>query len=138
MATDPAATSPSTPPPVSDDRTDHQALDDLSARLDTVRSNNPDISPENQAARGEAMGLGIKLASELIAALIVGGLLGYGADWIFKSFPLWFLVGLAFGLAAAFLNVLRLMKKMSDESASSSQDTARQPSETDVSRKNEI
>jgi len=96
-----------------DNDTSKDAFDDFAARLDEARADRAgqDLA-KAQKARGEAMGLGIKLASELVAALIVGGALGYGLDLVTGKTPLFLLIGLALGMAAAFMNVLRLMKKM--------------------------
>jgi len=90
------------------------AFNDFAQRLDEARADRDGTqAAEAQQARGQAMGLGIKLASELIAALLVGGALGYGLDLLTGRLPLFLLIGLALGMAAAFMNVLRLMKKMS-------------------------
>lgn len=102
------------------------AFDDFASRLDEVRADRDGTAlAEAQKARGAAMGLGIKLASELIAALIVGGALGYGLDLLTDRAPLFLLIGLALGMAAAFTNVLRLMKKMSAEQAQTNGQTGR-------------
>ncbi|MEL6112900.1 MAG: AtpZ/AtpI family protein [Pseudomonadota bacterium] len=94
------------------------AFNDFAKRLDEARADRDGAdAAAAQKARGQAMGLGIKLASELIAALLVGGALGYGVDLLTGRTPLFLLIGLALGMAAAFMNVLRLMKKMSAESA---------------------
>jgi len=63
----------------------------------------------------------MKLASELLAALIVGGLLGFGADVIFDTKPLFLLGGIALGFAAAFMSVLRMMKKLNNTPAPGTQ-----------------
>ncbi len=90
------------------------AFDEFSERLEKARDAQPDEGA-TQESQGAAMGMGLKLASELLAALIVGGLLGYGADIIFDTKPLFILGGLALGMAAAFMNVLRMMRKLSKQ-----------------------
>jgi len=93
-----------------------KAFDDFSDRLAKASHDHAPVKVEQ--SQGQAMSLGIKLASELVAALIVGGALGYGADLIFDTSPLFLLVGLALGLGAAFLSVLRMMKTLSKEQQS--------------------
>lgn len=113
---------------------DKAAFDDFAARLDEARADLEGAElAKAQKARGAAMGLGIKLASELLAALIVGGALGYGLDLLTNRTPLFLLIGLALGMAAAFTNVLRLMKKMSTEQSpdSSQNDTENQIGHSD-------
>jgi ATP synthase protein I len=68
---------------------------------------------ERQASRraaGAAQGVGFRIATELLAALIVGGGLGYGLDRWLDTTP-WFMVGmLVLGFAAGLMNVFRIMK----------------------------
>lgn len=80
------------------------AFNDFAKRLDEARADRDGAdAAAAQKARGQAMGLGIKLASELIAALLVGGALGYGVDLLTGRTPLFLLIGLALGMAAAFM-----------------------------------
>ena len=68
---------------------------------------------ERQASRraaGAAQGIGFRIATELLAALIVGGGLGYGLDQWLGTSP-WFMVAmLVLGFAAGLMNVFRIMK----------------------------
>jgi len=94
-----------------------ERFDRFSDRLEAVRRDHlPPESKTTAQANNEALGLAWRLASELIAALAVGGLLGFGADTIFGTLPLFLLIGLALGCAAALLSVMRLMKKLSGQS----------------------
>ena len=93
------------------DDPNRKAFNNFSDRLADAKDDHQDLPP--QQSQGEVMGLGMKLASELLAALIVGGVLGFGADVVFDTKPLFILIGLSLGMAAAFVNVLRMMKKLS-------------------------
>lgn len=111
---------------VADDATANKAaFDSFSERLDQARGEQP-TTQNDHPSQGQAMGMGLKLASELLAALIVGGVLGFGADMIFNTKPLFILSGLALGCAAAFMNVLRMMKKLSNEQKGASPDAPSQ------------
>lgn len=93
-----------------------ESMDDLTERLESMRHTHTKSERKTVAqANNEALGLAWRLASELIAALGVGGLLGFGADTIFGTLPLFLLIGLALGCAAALLSVMRMMKKLSNQ-----------------------
>ena len=59
-----------------------------------------------QPARGD-WGMAVKLSSEFIAAVIVGGALGFGFDYLLGTSPWGLIVFFFLGFAAAVLNVLR-------------------------------
>ena len=74
----------------------------LNARREVERRENA----REGAARTD-WGLAVKLSSEFIAAVIVGGLLGFGFDWAFGTTPWGLIAFFMLGFAAAILNVLR-------------------------------
>ena len=53
------------------------------------------------------MSLGLRLASEFTSAILVGGLLGYGLDFLLNTSPWCLFVGLGFGFAAGTVNLVR-------------------------------
>lgn len=61
--------------------------------------------------RGRALGQGFRLGSELLAAMIVGPLLGLGLDRLAGSAPWGLIGGIFVGFAAGVVNVSRAMKK---------------------------
>ena len=52
-------------------------------------------------------GIGIRLAADLLAGVLVGAGIGYVLDWVFGSRPIMLAIFLLFGGAAGFLNVYR-------------------------------
>ncbi len=91
------------------------ALKALSDKVKTAQSaHNPDIDED---AAGWA--LGIRYASEFSAAVIVGGLLGYGVDHFAGSTPWALFVGMILGFTAGTRNIIRLAKNMSVEDGES-------------------
>ena len=88
------------------DKRDPPSLKEFSSRLDAVRGAKAAQENHNQA-RGQPLGQGFRLASELVAAVIVGLALGIGADAAFGVSPAGLLIGLFLGFAAGFVNVSR-------------------------------
>jgi ATP synthase protein I len=69
--------------------------------------------------RGEMTGMGraFRLASEFVAAIIVGALVGYGIDAALGTKPWAMIVLLLLGFAAGVLNVVRATSEMRTESS---------------------
>jgi ATP synthase protein I len=90
---------------------DPTPLDEFSSRLEAARkAADPDAeSPE--AVRGRAMGKGFRLASELIAAMIVGPGLGLLVDRVAGVAPWGMLVGILLGFGAGIRNVAQAMQE---------------------------
>lgn len=62
--------------------------------------------------RGRGMAYGMRMAAELVSAVIVGGLIGYALDSWLGSKPWLFLLFFVLGFAAGVLNVLRAYERM--------------------------
>ncbi len=90
---------------------------DLAARIARARaerSDDADFEPrDGGAARGA--GRGFRLASEFVAAIVVGALLGIGLDAIFGTTPWIAIVMVLLGFAAGVLNVVRAAQRMGSE-----------------------
>lgn len=61
------------------------------------------------------MGRGYRLATEFVAAIVVGVLLGIGLDAVFGTSPWIAVVMLMFGFAAGVLNVIRATRDLNGE-----------------------
>jgi len=93
---------------------DPPSLDEFSKRLDAARGVKE--AEENPRRSGSvALGRAMRVGSELLAALIVGALLGWGLDTAFHSRPWFLLVGILFGFAAGILNVNRAFRESNNE-----------------------
>lgn len=62
--------------------------------------------------KNNSLSLGLKLATDFVAVIIVGCLIGLGIDKIFNTKPIFFLIFLIFGIAGAFLNIYRTILKL--------------------------
>lgn len=92
-------------------------LSELSSRLDAARRSAAGSDEPGGETRGRALGQGFRLGSELLAAMIVGPLLGLGLDRIAGTAPWGLIGGIFVGFAAGVLNVSRAMKKQEDAGA---------------------
>ncbi len=88
--------------------------DDLDAFGKKLKAAQDHHTPEiDEEAAGWA--IGIRYASEFSAAVLVGGLLGYGVDHFAGSTPWALLVGVILGFIAGTRNIVRLAESMSVE-----------------------
>jgi ATP synthase protein I len=90
-----------------------ERLKDLSGRIaaeqsDRAESKKPSASLEG--ATGYAKGY--RLASEFVAGTLVGGLIGYGFDWVFGTLPFGLIVFLLLGFGAGILNMARAANRV--------------------------
>ncbi len=94
-------------------------LDEFSKRLDAARGERQEGGPEEDHAErrsdGADIGRGLQIASELLAAFLVGLGAGWGVDQIFDTAPWGMLGGVGVGFAAGVLNVHRAMAKLDEE-----------------------
>jgi ATP synthase protein I len=87
------------------------ALDKLAAQVASVKQERAEREVKVSVDRS-GMSLGLRMASEFASAILVGGLLGYGVDFLAKSSPWALLVGLALGFVAGTANIVRVARQM--------------------------
>ena len=106
--------------PSGDAATEHGAVDrrleDLRRKLDQTKEQQDDRN-NNSGGRSSALGLAVRAASELVAAVLVGVAIGWGLDWWLNTSPILLLIFFFFGFAAGVLNVVRAMKQSEAEMA---------------------
>jgi ATP synthase protein I len=81
-------------------------LHDLEGRVREARARHEPASPEARE-RGAAMGQALKLATELLAGVAVGGFIGWALDRWLGTQPALMVVFLILGAAGGILNVIR-------------------------------
>ncbi|HRJ69045.1 MAG TPA: AtpZ/AtpI family protein [Beijerinckiaceae bacterium] len=90
-------------------------LDELTKALDAKRQGSEEAARSKSSGSdtgiGKAMGAGFRVASELAAAILVGGFLGWQLDLWFGSTPWFLMIFLILGIVAGFWNVYRLAAK---------------------------
>jgi ATP synthase protein I len=92
---------------------------DLAARIRRARGQQPEQPADDQVREREmsGWGRGFRLASEFVAAIIVGALLGWGVDSLFGTLPWGIIILLLLGFAAGVLNVVRAAAELNAEAA---------------------
>ncbi|HXC56407.1 MAG TPA: AtpZ/AtpI family protein [Rhizomicrobium sp.] len=98
---------------------DPQNLRELGKRLDDAQAKSA-VRPTRPAPT--QMGIAGRFATELMAALLVGGALGWGVDWLFGRFgihtkPVFLIVLFVLGAAAGIRNVMRAASELNAEMA---------------------
>jgi ATP synthase protein I len=90
---------------------------DLDKQLDNARAQQAAKEPdyESAAVRSRGMAYGLRMASELVGAVLVGGLIGYFLDRWLGTTPWLFLIFFFMGFAAGIINVLRAFTKLQAE-----------------------
>ena len=92
-------------------------ISDLGERLDKVKADRQaDVLADLDAEmRGRGMAYGMRMAAELVGAVIVGGAIGWGLDRWLGSTPWLFLLFFVLGFAAGVLNVVRAYERIQKE-----------------------
>ena len=92
---------------------------DLDGRLTDLKRRMAERQPKREAqqaadanARGYAQAM--RLSSEFIAGIVVGGALGWGFDELAGTRPFGLIILLLLGFAAGVVNVLRAVGRMSE------------------------
>lgn len=99
------------PPPELGDLSER--LKDLSGRIAAERSERTESERPSASLRGATgFAKGYRLASEFVAGTLVGGLIGYGIDWIFGTLPFGLIFFLLLGFGAGILNMARAGNRM--------------------------
>jgi ATP synthase protein I len=92
---------------------------DLASRIAKAQAESPGQAAAQQVRRGEMTGVGraFRLASEFVAAIVVGTALGFGIDTIFSTRPWATVILLLLGFAAGVLNVVRATAELNAATA---------------------
>jgi ATP synthase protein I len=103
---------------MSDNARDPENLRALGERLDEVQRRR--AGAQKSSAPPTSMGIAFRFTAELVSALLVGGAIGWGLDWLFGFFgihtrPVFLLVMFVLGAAAGIRNVMRAAKEINAE-----------------------
>ena len=89
--------------------------EDFKTRLKIAKSKIKNQFENDKENRGSFMGNAFKLGSELVAAVLVGTIIGFILDTWFDTKPWLIIIFFFLGAAAGMLNVIRAAKRMQKE-----------------------
>tara|TARA_B100002049_G_C16061614_1_gene368308 strand:+ start:682 stop:972 length:291 start_codon:yes stop_codon:yes gene_type:complete len=87
-------------------------LKEITTRLEIAKKKIKKEVMENKGTNVASLGNALKIGTELIAAVLVGSILGYILDNWFDTKPFIMISFFFIGVAAGILNVIRSAKKM--------------------------
>jgi len=92
---------------------------DLADRIARARKGSVAVEAARNLRQRELTGMGraFRFASEFVAAIIVGALVGYGVDALLGTKPWAMIVLLLLGFAAGVLNVMRAAAEMNADAS---------------------
>lgn len=95
---------------MADDDPESRRLQELERKLQQARaSRETKPAPESRQSQ---MGIAFRLVAELVAAVVVGGAIGWALDRVFRTAPILLIVMFFAGVATGFRNVLRTAREM--------------------------
>jgi ATP synthase protein I len=100
--------------PESSDRL-KQRLRDLERKLEPGQGEGGALSDEERGRRSSALGKALRLSTELVAGVFVGGFIGWLLDRWLGTLPLFLVVFLLLGIAAGLMNAVREARKMGEK-----------------------
>jgi ATP synthase protein I len=98
---------------MAEDDPDMHRLTELEHRLQQARAGRDDKNPQPESRQSQ-FGIAFRLVAELVAAVVVGGAIGWALDRIFRTSPVLLIVFFFFGIAAGIRNVLRAARDMNE------------------------
>ena len=90
-------------------------IKEIATRLEIAKKNIKNIRNNNQGSNAASLGKALKISTELVAAVVVGSIIGFLLDDWFDTKPLLTICFFFMGVAAGILNVFRSAKKMQNK-----------------------
>ena len=87
-------------------------LKEISTRLEIAKKNVKEMQKNTKGSNVSSFGKALKISTELVAAVVVGSIMGFLLDGWFDTKPLLTICFFIMGVAAGILNVFRSAKKM--------------------------
>ena len=87
-------------------------LNEIATRLEIAKKKIKKKQIKNNGTNAASFGKAMKISTELVAAVVIGGTLGFILDNWFDTRPLLIIIFFFIGVAAGILNVIRSAKNM--------------------------
>ena len=84
-------------------------LDQLGKKLDDATEQSSGAQPKSG---GSGLGIAMRMGSEFVVAVLIGGAMGWGLDQWLGSTPFLMFLFIMFGFAAGTLNIIRVGKEL--------------------------
>lgn len=104
------------PPATTDEAKLGERLDSLGARLAARRNTSDEGQRRAKPSNAQGLGLGVRVATDIVAGTLLGGGLGWLIDRLVGSTPWGLIVMLLFGVAAGILLALRTAGLVQEQS----------------------
>lgn len=85
-----------------------QRLDTLGEKLD--KASGTDQQDQHGQSRGSAFGIAMRMGTEFVVAVLIGGVMGWYLDKWLGSTPFMLFIFMMFGFAAGTMNIIRVGK----------------------------
>ena len=90
-------------------------IKEIATRLEIAKKSIKNMRNNNQGSNAASFGKALKISTELVAAVVVGSIIGFLLDDWFDTKPLLTICFFFMGVAAGILNVFRSAKKMQNK-----------------------
>ena len=87
-------------------------IKEIGTRLEIAKKNIKKTERNKEGSNAASLGKALKISTELVAAVVVGSIIGFLLDGWFDTKPLLTICFFIMGVAAGMLNVFRSAKKM--------------------------
>ena len=87
-------------------------IKEISTRLEIAKKNIKNSEQLNKGSNAASLGKALKISTELVAAVVVGSIMGFLLDGWFDTRPLLTICFFIIGVAAGILNVFKSAKRM--------------------------
>ena len=87
-------------------------IKEIGTRLEIAKKNIKKTQKNEEGSNAASLGKALKISTELVAAVVVGSIIGFLLDGWFDTKPLLTICFFIMGVAAGMLSVFRSAKKM--------------------------
>ena len=87
-------------------------IKEITTRLEIAKKNIKNTEKNKEGSNAASLGKALKISTELVAAVVVGSIIGFLLDGWFDTKPLLTICFFIMGVGAGMLNVFRSAKKM--------------------------
>ena len=87
-------------------------IKEIATRLEIAKKSIKNMRNNNQGSNAASLGKALKISTELVAAVVVGSIIGFLLDDWFDTKPLLTICFFFMGVTAGILNVFRSAKRM--------------------------